>query len=51
MMRTTTPAASMQKTYDDCYLICSTAVYFENQVRLLSALIRDLPSSVLIRRC
>ena len=22
----------MQKTYDDCYLICSTAIYFENQV-------------------
>jgi len=26
------PATSMQKTYDDCYLICSTAVYFESQV-------------------
>ncbi|KAL1303126.1 hypothetical protein AAFC00_006559 [Neodothiora populina] len=25
------PASSMQKTYDDCYLICSTAVYFESQ--------------------
>ncbi|KAI5276978.1 AAA-domain-containing protein [Aureobasidium subglaciale] len=25
------PAASMQKTYDDCYLTCSTAVYFEGQ--------------------
>lgn len=24
----------MQKTYDDCYLICSTAVYFENHVSL-----------------
>ncbi|GAB7353898.1 hypothetical protein MBLNU459_g4249t2 [Dothideomycetes sp. NU459] len=23
--------SSMQKTYDDCYLICSTAVYFESQ--------------------
>lgn len=22
----------MQKTYDECYLICSTAVYFEGQV-------------------
>jgi hypothetical protein len=26
------PASSMQKTYDECYLICSTAVYFESQV-------------------
>jgi hypothetical protein len=26
------PASSMQKTYDECYLICSTAVYFEGQV-------------------
>ncbi|KAL8812611.1 MAG: hypothetical protein Q9200_000906 [Gallowayella weberi] len=25
------PSASMQKTYDDCYLICSTAIYFEGQ--------------------
>ncbi|KAF2214203.1 hypothetical protein CERZMDRAFT_57583 [Cercospora zeae-maydis SCOH1-5] len=25
------PAASMQKTYDECYLICSTAIYFESQ--------------------
>ncbi|KAI9758549.1 MAG: Fe(2+) transporter [Chaenotheca gracillima] len=25
------PSSSMQKTYDDCYLTCSTAVYFENQ--------------------
>ena len=25
-------SSSMQKTYDDCYLICSTAVYFEGQV-------------------
>jgi SpoVK/Ycf46/Vps4 family AAA+-type ATPase len=23
--------SSMQKTYDDCYLVCSTAVYFETQ--------------------
>jgi len=23
----------MQKTYDECYLICSTAIYFEGQVR------------------
>ncbi|SLM37024.1 Vps4 oligomerisation, C-terminal [Lasallia pustulata] len=29
-MRTNT-ASSMQKTYDDCYLICSTAIYFEGQ--------------------
>lgn len=27
------PATSMQKTYDECYLICSTAIYFEGQVR------------------
>ncbi|KAK2861291.1 hypothetical protein FQN49_004360 [Arthroderma sp. PD_2] len=25
------PSSSMQKTYDDCYLMCSTAVYFEGQ--------------------
>ncbi|KAB2570391.1 putative aaa family protein [Lasiodiplodia theobromae] len=25
------PSAAMQKTYDDCYLVCSTAVYFESQ--------------------
>ncbi|OJJ40327.1 hypothetical protein ASPWEDRAFT_22519 [Aspergillus wentii DTO 134E9] len=24
-------ASSMQKTYDECYLMCSTAVYFEGQ--------------------
>lgn len=24
--------SSMQKTYNDCYLICSTAVYYEAQV-------------------
>lgn len=24
--------SSLQKTYDECYLICSTAVYFESQV-------------------
>jgi hypothetical protein len=36
MMRNKTPA-SMQKTYDECYLICSTAVYFEGQVRIESS--------------
>ncbi|GAM83288.1 hypothetical protein ANO11243_012740 [Dothideomycetidae sp. 11243] len=30
-MYRTKPSASMQKTYDDCYLMCSTAVYFEGQ--------------------
>ncbi|ESZ94093.1 AAA family ATPase [Sclerotinia borealis F-4128] len=25
------PSSSLQKTYDECYLICSTAVYFEGQ--------------------
>ncbi|KAL1613735.1 hypothetical protein SLS54_010313 [Diplodia seriata] len=25
------PSAAMQKTYDDCYLVCSTAIYFESQ--------------------
>ncbi|ORY15800.1 P-loop containing nucleoside triphosphate hydrolase protein [Clohesyomyces aquaticus] len=25
------PSASMQKTYDECFLTCSTAVYFEGQ--------------------
>ncbi|KAI9685364.1 MAG: hypothetical protein M1822_004495 [Bathelium mastoideum] len=28
----------MQRTYDDCYLICSTAVYFENQSNEAEAL-------------
>lgn len=32
MMRNKT-SSSLQKTYDECYLICSTAVYFEGQVR------------------
>lgn len=27
----------MQKTYDECYLICSTAIYFEGQVRTKKA--------------
>ncbi|KAI4234556.1 MAG: hypothetical protein LQ349_003723 [Xanthoria aureola] len=30
-MLRTKPSVSMQKTYDDCYLICSTAIYFEGQ--------------------
>ncbi|KAH8819685.1 AAA family ATPase-like protein [Xylogone sp. PMI_703] len=30
MMRSKT-SSSLQKTYDECYLICSTAVYFEGQ--------------------
>jgi hypothetical protein len=30
-------SSSMQKTYDECYLICSTAVYFEGQVSALQA--------------
>ncbi len=33
MLRKSAPASSMQKTYDECYLICSTAIYFEGQVR------------------
>jgi hypothetical protein len=35
MMRKS-PSSSMQKTYDECYLICSTAIYFEGQVRSAS---------------
>ncbi|KAK5686284.1 hypothetical protein LTS10_002400 [Elasticomyces elasticus] len=31
MLRKAAPANSMQKTYDECYLICSTAIYFEGQ--------------------
>ncbi|KPI34936.1 putative AAA domain-containing protein [Cyphellophora attinorum] len=30
MMRSK-PASSMQKTYDECYLMCSTAIFFEGQ--------------------
>ena len=29
-------SSSMQKTYDECYLVCSTAVYFEGQVCCIS---------------
>ncbi|KAL3426312.1 ATPase [Phlyctema vagabunda] len=25
------PSSALQKTYDECYLVCSTAVYFEGQ--------------------
>ncbi|MCJ1376454.1 hypothetical protein MMC20_007697 [Loxospora ochrophaea] len=32
------PSSSMQKTYDECYLICSTAVYFEGQNNEVEAL-------------
>ncbi|OJJ49182.1 hypothetical protein ASPZODRAFT_1413494 [Penicilliopsis zonata CBS 506.65] len=31
MMRSRPAASSLQKTYDECYLMCSTAVYFEGQ--------------------
>lgn len=41
MMRNKT-SSSMQKTYDDCYLICSTAVYFEGQVSVRRSLSRIL---------
>ena len=34
------PASSMQKTYDECYLICSTAVYFESQVWTIPLLLK-----------
>ena len=34
-MRSSNPASSMQKTYDQCYITCSTAVYFEKNVRIL----------------
>ncbi|RDL31846.1 putative SAP1-member of the AAA-protein family [Venustampulla echinocandica] len=30
-MRNKSVSASLQKTYDECYLVCSTAVYFESQ--------------------
>ena len=45
MMRNKTPS-SMQKTYDECYLICSTAVYFEGQVGV-NTLALDAPLIVL----
>ncbi|KAB8235305.1 putative AAA family ATPase [Aspergillus alliaceus] len=32
------PMSSLQKTYDDCYLMCSTAVYFEGQNNEVEAL-------------
>ncbi|KAN0081021.1 P-loop containing nucleoside triphosphate hydrolase protein [Elaphomyces granulatus] len=32
------PSSSMQKTYDECYLSCSTAVYFEGQNNEIEAL-------------
>lgn len=34
LMMRSKPVSSLQKTYDECYLVCSTAVYFEGQVRL-----------------
>jgi hypothetical protein len=43
MMRKS-PSASMQKTYDECYLICSTAIYFEGQVSSETDDPRALPS-------
>ena len=36
MMRKS-PMNSQQKCYDECYLICSTAIYFEGQVRDFTA--------------
>lgn len=38
MLRKGGSASSMQKTYDECYLICSTAIYFEGQVGCLTVL-------------
>ncbi|KAI1001587.1 putative AAA domain-containing protein [Podosphaera aphanis] len=32
------PLSSLQKTYDECYLICSTAIYFEAQGNEIEAL-------------
>ncbi|KXL47065.1 hypothetical protein M433DRAFT_606 [Acidomyces richmondensis BFW] len=31
MLRRSAPASSMQKTYDEAYIKCSTAIYFEGQ--------------------
>ena len=36
--------SSMQKTYDECYLICSTAVFFESQVGWKTGLVSSLLS-------
>lgn len=33
-MRSSNPFPAMQKTYDDCFLTCSTAVYFEGQASI-----------------
>jgi hypothetical protein len=46
MMRNKT-SSSIQKTYDECYLICSTAVYFEGQVRISTD--SAIPSSTAIQ--
>jgi hypothetical protein len=32
MLRKAAPASSMEKAYNDAYLSCSTAIYFEGQV-------------------
>ena len=32
----------MQKTYDECYLVCSTAVYFEGQVCCMNFVARSI---------
>lgn len=34
MLRNRTPMSVLQKTYDESYLTCSTAVYYERQVRI-----------------
>nr|POF15275.1 protein sap1 [Quercus suber] len=47
MMRKANATSSMQKTYDECYLICSTAIYFEGQIYYHNAY--KLPSSYVAR--
>ena len=40
-------SSSLQKTYDECYLICSTAVYFEGQVSI--DVLLEAPEEILDR--
>lgn len=41
--------AGLQKTYDESYLTCSTAVYYEGQVRLYAYVLFYMLVAVLIR--
>jgi hypothetical protein len=47
-LRTATALSVLQKTYDESYLTCSTAVYYESQVGDMMANLIDFPNTWLI---